>query len=142
MPGNTESKPAEPVIAEADQALRQRFLFDDTQDLWRQSRPAADHGLFAVVEGIYQVRGFDLSNMTLVEGEQDVLVIDPLLCAETAAAALAHDEATLRTVLLGATTPDELADRSDVEITGDPAKPAELLGHLGAPDPDFAIVTP
>lgn len=38
--------------------------------LWRQSGLASDHGLFEVAEGIYQVRGFDLSNMTLVEGER------------------------------------------------------------------------
>ncbi|MGW2202794.1 alkyl/aryl-sulfatase [Streptomyces sp. NPDC001774] len=57
--------------------------------LWRQSRLSAEHGLFEVVEGIYQVRGFDLSNMTVVEGERGILVIDPLICAETAAAALA-----------------------------------------------------
>lgn len=36
--------------------------------LWRQSRLTAGHGLFEVVEGIYQIRGFDLSNMTVVEG--------------------------------------------------------------------------
>jgi alkyl sulfatase BDS1-like metallo-beta-lactamase superfamily hydrolase len=41
-----------------------------------------------VTDGIYQVRGLDLSNMTLVEGEQGVIVIDPLISAETAAAAL------------------------------------------------------
>ncbi|MET8743425.1 alkyl sulfatase dimerization domain-containing protein [Streptomyces sp. NPDC004728] len=57
--------------------------------LWRQSRLSAGHGLFEVAEGIYQIRGFDLSNMTVVEGERGVLVIDPLLSAETAAAALA-----------------------------------------------------
>ncbi|MFG2966263.1 MULTISPECIES: alkyl/aryl-sulfatase [unclassified Streptomyces] len=57
--------------------------------LWRQSRLCSEHGLFEVTEGIYQVRGFDLSNMTIVEGARGVLVIDPLLCAETAAAALA-----------------------------------------------------
>lgn len=38
---------------------------------------------------MYQVRGLDISNMTLVEGDRGVIVIDPLLCAETAAAALA-----------------------------------------------------
>lgn len=70
------------------------FLAQDCPDtanpsLWRQSRLCSDHGLFQVVEGIYQVRGFDLSNMTIVEGERGVLVIDPLLCAETAAAGLA-----------------------------------------------------
>ncbi len=57
--------------------------------LWRQSQLNAIHGLFEVVPGIYQVRGLDLSNMTIVEGQEGVLVIDPLICAETAAAALA-----------------------------------------------------
>ncbi|MGH2853196.1 MAG: alkyl/aryl-sulfatase [Solirubrobacteraceae bacterium] len=56
--------------------------------LWRQAQLNAIHGLFEVVPGIYQVRGVDLSNMTLVEGRDGVLVIDPLICAETAAAAL------------------------------------------------------
>ena len=57
--------------------------------LWRQSQLNAIHGLFEVVPGIYQARGLDLSNMTIVEGREGVLVIDPLICAETAAAALA-----------------------------------------------------
>ncbi|MGW2593661.1 alkyl/aryl-sulfatase [Streptomyces sp. NPDC001515] len=70
------------------------FLDDDcpptaNPSLWRQSRLVRDHGLFEVTEGIYQVRGFDLSNMTLVEGDRGVFVIDPLISAETAAAALA-----------------------------------------------------
>ena len=56
--------------------------------LWRQSQLNVIHGLFEVCEGIYQVRGADLSNMTIVEGETGVLVIDPLISAETAAAAL------------------------------------------------------
>ncbi|HEU5108524.1 MAG TPA: alkyl sulfatase dimerization domain-containing protein [Micromonosporaceae bacterium] len=45
-------------------------------------------GLFEVVPGIYQVRGLDLSNVSFVEGERGVLVVDPLISAETAAAAL------------------------------------------------------
>ena len=57
--------------------------------LWRQGQLASIHGLFEVTEGIYQVRGLDLSNMTIVEGDVGVLVIDPLISAETAAAALA-----------------------------------------------------
>ena len=57
--------------------------------LWRQSRLVAMQGLFEVTEGIYQVRGFDLSNVTFVEGETGVIVIDPLISTETAAAALA-----------------------------------------------------
>lgn len=56
--------------------------------LWRQSQLVARQGLFEVTDGIYQVRGLDLSNMTLVEGDEGVIVIDPLISAETAAAAL------------------------------------------------------
>lgn len=56
--------------------------------LWRQSQLVRMHGLFEVTEGIYQVRGLDLSNMTIVEGDTGVLVIDPLISAECAAAAL------------------------------------------------------
>jgi alkyl sulfatase BDS1-like metallo-beta-lactamase superfamily hydrolase len=57
--------------------------------LWRQSRLVAEQGLFEVVPGVYQVRGLDLSNMTLVEGDSGVIVIDPLISTETAAAGLA-----------------------------------------------------
>lgn len=56
--------------------------------LWRQGTLVAHHGLFEVVEGIYQVRGFDLSNITFVESDTGVIVIDPLISTETAAAAL------------------------------------------------------
>ena len=57
--------------------------------LWRQSQLTAIQGLFEVTAGIYQVRGADLSNMTLVESDTGVIVIDPLISAECAAAALA-----------------------------------------------------
>ncbi|MCB0933653.1 MAG: MBL fold metallo-hydrolase [Mycobacterium sp.] len=57
--------------------------------LWRQSQLCAKQGLYEVVEGIYQVRGLDLSNVTFVEGDTGIIVIDPLICTETAAAALA-----------------------------------------------------
>lgn len=56
--------------------------------LWRQARLNLVHGLFKVTEGIYQVRGFDLSNITFVEGGSGVIVIDPLISAECAAAAI------------------------------------------------------
>ncbi|ONM46736.1 alkyl/aryl-sulfatase [Nocardia donostiensis] len=70
------------------------FLEDDCPDtanpsLWRQGRLCNKQGLFEVTDGIYQVRNVDLSNMTLVEGREGVIVIDPLISAETAAAALA-----------------------------------------------------
>ena len=57
--------------------------------LWRQSALVARQGLYEVVEGVYQVRGLDLSNITFVEGDTGVIVIDPLISTETAAAALA-----------------------------------------------------
>ena len=57
--------------------------------LWRQSALVAKQGLYEVVEGIYQVRGFDLSNITFVEGDTGIIVIDPLVSTEVAAAALA-----------------------------------------------------
>ncbi len=56
--------------------------------LWRQARLNAVHGLFEVTPGIYQVRGFDISNITFVEGERGLIVIDPLTSTEPAAAAL------------------------------------------------------
>jgi alkyl sulfatase BDS1-like metallo-beta-lactamase superfamily hydrolase len=57
--------------------------------LWRQCRLTSIQGLFEVTEGIYQVRGIEISNMTLVEGDSGVIVIDPLVSAECAAAGLA-----------------------------------------------------
>jgi alkyl sulfatase BDS1-like metallo-beta-lactamase superfamily hydrolase len=56
--------------------------------LWRQAQLNAIHGLFKVTDRLYQVRGFDISNMTIVEGDQSLIVIDPLLTTETAKAAL------------------------------------------------------
>jgi len=57
--------------------------------LWRQSRLNQIAGLFEIAPGFYQLRGFDLSNMHVVEGDEGIVVIDPLISAETAAAALA-----------------------------------------------------
>ncbi len=56
--------------------------------LWRQARLNSIHGLFRVTDRISQVRGFDLSNITFVEGERGYIVIDPLISAEPARAAL------------------------------------------------------
>lgn len=52
--------------------------------LWRQSQLINISGLFEVVEGIYQVRNLDLSNMTIIEGTEGVTVVDPLVSTETA----------------------------------------------------------
>lgn len=59
------------------------------RSLWRQSQLTAIQGLFEVTGRIYQVRGADLSNLTLVESDHGVIVIDPLISQECASAALA-----------------------------------------------------
>lgn len=56
--------------------------------LWRQSKLAAIHGLFEVQDGIYQIRGYDLSVMTLIRGDTGWIIVDPLLSSETAAVGL------------------------------------------------------
>ncbi|MFZ5726070.1 MAG: alkyl/aryl-sulfatase [Pseudomonadota bacterium] len=56
--------------------------------LWRQARLNAVHGLFEVVPGqIWQLRGYDLSVMTVIRGQTGWIVVDPLLSEEAAAAA-------------------------------------------------------
>lgn len=55
---------------------------------WRQSQLTAIQGLFEVTEGIYQIRGIELSNMTVIEGNTGVIIIDPAVSAEIAEAGL------------------------------------------------------
>ncbi len=57
--------------------------------LWRQARLNMIHGLFQIHERIYQVRGHDLSVVTFLVGDSGLIVIDPLISAETARSALA-----------------------------------------------------
>lgn len=88
---------SDPQIAAADGRVvwdldAYTFLTGDPPDtvhpsLWRQGRLCAKHGLYEVVPGFYQVRGFDLSNISFVEGDHGVIAIDPLVSRETAAAA-------------------------------------------------------
>ncbi|MBU0866279.1 MAG: MBL fold metallo-hydrolase, partial [Alphaproteobacteria bacterium] len=55
--------------------------------LWRQARLNAVHGLFEVVpDKIWQLRGYDLSVMTVIRGKTGWIVVDPLLSEEAAAA--------------------------------------------------------
>jgi len=70
------------------------FLEDDAPDtvnpsLWRQAQlNGLHHGLFEVVPGIWQVRSFDIANMTFIAGNSGWIIIDPLSSAESARAAL------------------------------------------------------
>lgn len=57
--------------------------------LWRQAKLNDIHGLFEVTKGIYQLRGFCLSNMTIIEGRTGWIIVDPLTTRETAARAIA-----------------------------------------------------
>ena len=56
--------------------------------LWRRARLNMHHGLFRVTDRLYQIRGFDISNMTIIEGERGLVVIDPLISTEVARAGL------------------------------------------------------
>ncbi|NRA70963.1 MAG: MBL fold metallo-hydrolase [Gammaproteobacteria bacterium] len=57
--------------------------------LWRQAKLNNIRGLFKVTDRIYQVRGFDFANMTIIEGDTGWIIVDPLTAKETATAALA-----------------------------------------------------
>lgn len=68
------------------------FLKGDAPDtvnpsLWRHSQSLAHYGLFKVADHIYQVRGFDIANITFLEGKTGWIVIDPLISTEVAKAA-------------------------------------------------------
>lgn len=56
--------------------------------LLRQARLNSIHGLFEVTDGVWQVRGYDLSNMSIIEGETGWIIVDPLAAVETARAAM------------------------------------------------------
>lgn len=69
------------------------FVQDDppasvNPSLWRQAQLNSRYGLYKVTDRIYQVRGFDVSNMTIIEGDTGYIIVDTLLTAETARAAM------------------------------------------------------
>ncbi len=63
--------------------------------LWRQAKLNSIHGLFYVTEGIYQLRGFCLANMTIIEGKTGWIIVDPLMTQETAQRAISFARAHL-----------------------------------------------
>lgn len=56
--------------------------------LWRLARLNSQHGLFRVCDRVYQVRNFDISNLSVIVGDEGYIIIDPLYSAEAARAAL------------------------------------------------------
>ncbi|MDG1444109.1 MAG: alkyl sulfatase dimerization domain-containing protein [Pseudomonadales bacterium] len=71
------------------------FLKDEAAEtvnpsLWRQAQlNALNHGLYEVVPGIYQIRSFDIANMTLIKGDTGWIIIDPLTSTEASRTGLA-----------------------------------------------------
>ena len=63
--------------------------------LWENTRNNHAYGLFTVTDGIYQVRGYDMANLTLIEGEEGWIVFDPLMSVECTQAAMALVEKNL-----------------------------------------------
>ncbi len=63
--------------------------------LWRHAQLLTRAGLFQVSDRVYQIRGFDVSNMTIVVGDTGLILIDPLSSTEVAAAGLALARRTL-----------------------------------------------
>jgi len=55
--------------------------------LWRQAALNNIHGLFKVTDGLYQIRGYDLANMSIIESDTGWILVDPLTARETASKA-------------------------------------------------------
>ncbi len=73
---------------------RFQFIEGDVPDtvnpsLWRQAKLNNDYGLYKVTDRVYQVRGYDLAVMSIIETDTGYIVIDPLTAAETAQAGMA-----------------------------------------------------
>ena len=80
-----------------------RFIDGDAPDtvnpsLWRQEKHNNIHGLFRLADRVYQVRGYDISNITFIQGGSGWIVIDPLTTTETARASLDLVNRTLGTL--------------------------------------------
>ena len=95
------------------------FLQGDCPDtanpsLWRHAQLNAKHGLFEVTNGVWQARGCDYANMTVIRGDTGWILVDPLMTAESSAAALTLVNDTLghrpvSAVLVTHTHPDHFA---------------------------------
>ena len=110
-----ESKPATQYTIDANQEVYALLDFEDTAEfenatkgllaspdtanpsLWRDTQLNHIYGLFEVTDGIYQVRGYDMSNVTFIKGDTGWIVVDPLMSVECAQAALALVEENLGT---------------------------------------------
>lgn len=119
--------------------------------LWRQARLNVNHGLFEVADGVWQVRGYDIANITFIAGTDGWLIIDPLTNAPAAAAALALangalGERPVRSIIYthshvdhfgGVTgvTSQEAVDAGEVEIVAPDGFLREVINEFGIAGP-------
>ncbi len=92
------AKPDSLVVRDASGAViwdMDRFAFGGSEappsvnpSLWRQMKLNSRYGLYKVSDRIYQVRGYDISNLSVIEGDTGYIIVDPLLSEETARAAM------------------------------------------------------
>ena len=96
----------DPIVKAADGRVvwntqRYEFVKGDppatvNPSLWREQKLNTAAGLFKVVDGVYQIRGYDMANMTLVEGASGWIVIDTLFTEDMARAGLKLAMETLK----------------------------------------------
>lgn len=132
---------------------------DDAPDtvhpgLWRQAKLNSVHGLFEVADGVWQARGYDMSNITFLAGDDGWLIIDPLTTTESAAACLklANDALGERPVtsiiythshvdhyggVLGVTSPEAVA-AGDVRIVAPDGFMHEVVSESAIAGPIMA----
>ena len=76
-------------IGKYDYLLNEGENYDSIHpSLQRQALLNMNYGLYEVMEGVYQIRGYDLANITFIKGDTGWIIFDPLTCKETARAAL------------------------------------------------------
>ena len=92
------ARPTGKILAADGSILRDFAAYDFLQgtapdtvnpSLWRHAQLNANIGLYKVMDGVYQLRGFDIANITLIEGKTGWIVVDALTSRESAAAAMA-----------------------------------------------------
>ena len=92
------ARPSGQILAADVRVLRDFAAYDFLQgaapatvnpSLWRHAQLNANIGLYKVMDGVYQLRGFDIANITLIEGKTGWIVVDALTSRESAAAAMA-----------------------------------------------------
>ncbi|WP_439144069.1 alkyl/aryl-sulfatase [Planktotalea sp.] len=119
------------------------FLATDCPDtanpsLWRHAQLNAKHGLFEVTDGVWQARGCDYANMTIIRGDSGWILVDPLMTSESSAAALALVNDTLgqrpvSAVLVTHTHPDHFAGLRGVTSDNPPIyAPEHFMDYAAA----------